>query len=212
MYPRRKLRTPGHPRQEYFTHRKFRLSSMQTTHALLLTFCARPRCGLDSLTYYKRSLHGLVCGQIDITARGQPVNRIILSKIEAQLQRLPSRQAVIRRALALAMAEALPLPRALATGSAALRVPLRTLNAAEPGAPAAADKGGRTEAGAAASASGGSSQQEKRWQLSDFDVGKPLGRGKFGNVYLAREKQSKYIVALKILFKARPSLRAVHVA
>ena len=38
-------------------------------------------------------------------------------------------------------------------------------------------------------------------QLSDFDIGKPLGRGKFGNVYLAREKRSKYIVALKVLFK-----------
>lgn len=29
----------------------------------------------------------------------------------------------------------------------------------------------------------------KRWQLSDFDIGRPLGQGKFGNVYLAREKQ-----------------------
>jgi len=28
-----------------------------------------------------------------------------------------------------------------------------------------------------------------------------LGRGKFGQVYLAREKQSQYIVALKVLFK-----------
>ena len=27
------------------------------------------------------------------------------------------------------------------------------------------------------------------WSLSDFDIGKPLGRGKFGNVYLAREKR-----------------------
>ena len=35
-------------------------------------------------------------------------------------------------------------------------------------------------------------------QLSDFDIGKPLGKGKFGNVYLAREKKSKFIVALKV--------------
>lgn len=41
----------------------------------------------------------------------------------------------------------------------------------------------------------------KRWTLEDFDIGKPLGRGKFGNVYLAREKRSKYVVALKVLFK-----------
>lgn len=44
-------------------------------------------------------------------------------------------------------------------------------------------------------------QPLRRWHLTDFDIGKPLGRGKFGNVYLAREKASKYIVALKVLFK-----------
>lgn len=33
------------------------------------------------------------------------------------------------------------------------------------------------------------SDAEKRWTLSDFDIGKPLGRGKFGHVYLAREKR-----------------------
>jgi len=44
---------------------------------------------------------------------------------------------------------------------------------------------------------------EKRWSLSDFDIGKPLGRGKFGNVYLAREKKTKYVVALKVLFKTQ---------
>ena len=42
-----------------------------------------------------------------------------------------------------------------------------------------------------------------RWTLNDFDIGRPLGKGKFGNVYLAREKKSKYIVALKILFKSQ---------
>lgn len=44
-------------------------------------------------------------------------------------------------------------------------------------------------------------KDERRWTLNDFDIGKPLGRGKFGNVYLAREKKSKYVVALKVLFK-----------
>ena len=42
-----------------------------------------------------------------------------------------------------------------------------------------------------------------RWKLEDFDIGRPLGKGKFGNVYLAREKSSKYIVALKVLFKSQ---------
>jgi len=42
---------------------------------------------------------------------------------------------------------------------------------------------------------------KRRWQLSDFDIGRSLGKGKFGNVYLAREKKSKFIVALKVLYK-----------
>jgi len=41
----------------------------------------------------------------------------------------------------------------------------------------------------------------KQWCLADFEIGRPLGRGKFGTVYLAREKQTKYIVALKVLRK-----------
>jgi aurora kinase A len=41
----------------------------------------------------------------------------------------------------------------------------------------------------------------KKWCLNDFEIGKPLGKGKFGNVYLAREKRSKYIIALKVIFK-----------
>jgi len=51
---------------------------------------------------------------------------------------------------------------------------------------------------------GGSSNTQKpgkKWCLNDFEIGKPLGKGKFGNVYLAREKRSKYIVALKVIFK-----------
>ncbi|XP_034945169.1 aurora kinase B [Chelonus insularis] len=39
------------------------------------------------------------------------------------------------------------------------------------------------------------------WSLDDFQIGVPLGRGKFGRVYLAREKRSHYIVALKTLYK-----------
>lgn len=46
-----------------------------------------------------------------------------------------------------------------------------------------------------------SGKKQRTWTLADFDIGRPLGKGKFGNVYLAREKKSKYIVALKVLFK-----------
>jgi aurora kinase A len=42
-----------------------------------------------------------------------------------------------------------------------------------------------------------------QWSLRDFDIGRPLGKGKFGNVYLARDKKYKIVVALKILFKSQ---------
>lgn len=40
-----------------------------------------------------------------------------------------------------------------------------------------------------ASPEASSEADKKRWMLNDFDIGKPLGRGKFGHVYLAREKR-----------------------
>lgn len=43
----------------------------------------------------------------------------------------------------------------------------------------------------------------EHFTLNDFEIGKPLGRGKFGTVYLAREKRSKFIVALKCLQKSQ---------
>jgi aurora kinase len=44
--------------------------------------------------------------------------------------------------------------------------------------------------------------QDRPWTLSDFELGKPLGKGKFGHVYLARERRTNFIVALKVLYKA----------
>lgn len=38
----------------------------------------------------------------------------------------------------------------------------------------------------------------KKLTLNDFEIGRKLGTGKFGHVYLAREKKSKFIVALKV--------------
>uniref|UniRef100_A0A0G4GZI9 Aurora kinase n=1 Tax=Chromera velia CCMP2878 TaxID=1169474 RepID=A0A0G4GZI9_9ALVE len=43
--------------------------------------------------------------------------------------------------------------------------------------------------------------QEGLWQLEDFDVGRKLGRGQFGNVYVARERRSGYVFALKTIMK-----------
>ena len=46
-------------------------------------------------------------------------------------------------------------------------------------------------------------QQGRQWSLNDFEIGKPLGNGRFGSVYLAREKRTKYIVAIKVLKKSQ---------
>lgn len=47
------------------------------------------------------------------------------------------------------------------------------------------------------------SESQKKWVLTDFDIGRPLGKGKFGNVYLAREKRSKFIIAMKVLYRSQ---------
>lgn len=39
----------------------------------------------------------------------------------------------------------------------------------------------------------------KYWTLDDFELGRPLGCGKFGQVWLVREKSSGYLLALKII-------------
>jgi serine/threonine protein kinase len=44
---------------------------------------------------------------------------------------------------------------------------------------------------------------QQNWTLADFEIGRPLGTGKFGRVYLAREKKSKFIVGLKVLNKSQ---------
>lgn len=53
-------------------------------------------------------------------------------------------------------------------------------------------------------------QVPKAWSLNDFEIGRELGTGKFGQVYLAREKTSLMVVALKVLVKEQ--LKAAGVA
>lgn len=45
-------------------------------------------------------------------------------------------------------------------------------------------------------------QAPKQFHLGMFEIGKPLGKGKFGRVYLARERSSGYVCALKVLHKS----------
>ncbi|CAI5463428.1 unnamed protein product [Closterium sp. Yama58-4] len=44
-------------------------------------------------------------------------------------------------------------------------------------------------------------REAKKLKPEDFEIGRPLGRGRFGKVYMAREKEHKFIVALKKLSK-----------
>lgn len=42
----------------------------------------------------------------------------------------------------------------------------------------------------------------KQWHLGMFEIGKPLGKGKFGRVYLAKERTTGFICGLKVLHKS----------
>lgn len=44
--------------------------------------------------------------------------------------------------------------------------------------------------------------QPKKFHLGMFEIGKPLGKGKFGRVYLAKEKSTGFVCALKVLHKS----------
>ncbi|CAB0003274.1 unnamed protein product [Nesidiocoris tenuis] len=44
--------------------------------------------------------------------------------------------------------------------------------------------------------------RQRAFRIQDFEIGKLLGSGQFGVVYLARDKKSKYVIALKTLKKS----------
>lgn len=46
------------------------------------------------------------------------------------------------------------------------------------------------------------SSMPKELHLGMFEIGKPLGKGKFGRVYLAKERSSGFVCALKVLHKS----------
>ncbi|KAK1227336.1 Vacuolar protein sorting-associated protein 70 [Marasmius sp. AFHP31] len=70
------------------------------------------------------------------------------------------------------------------------------------------EKRGGTVTGDAATqlaldSSGASKYPTRTWTLHEFDMGRPLGKGKFGRVYMVRTKcEPKYILALKTLYKS----------
>lgn len=43
----------------------------------------------------------------------------------------------------------------------------------------------------------------REWRLRDFEMGRPLGKGKFGRVYMVRTKtEPHFVLALKTLYKS----------
>jgi aurora kinase B len=44
--------------------------------------------------------------------------------------------------------------------------------------------------------------EPKQWTIDDFEIGCRLGRGQFGRVFLARDKETHYMVAIKVLSKS----------
>uniref|UniRef100_A0A8R1HSC4 Aurora kinase n=1 Tax=Caenorhabditis japonica TaxID=281687 RepID=A0A8R1HSC4_CAEJA len=47
------------------------------------------------------------------------------------------------------------------------------------------------------------SQKGGKFSINDFEIGRPLGKGKFGSVYLARTKEGHFHAAIKVLFKSQ---------
>jgi aurora kinase len=95
---------------------------------------------------------------------------------------------------------------AAAAAAAAARAPLRpaaraNANAAAPAAGPGPSSGAAKATSSTTAAAAAAAAQPRAWTLDDFDVGRPLGRGKFGAVYLARERRTGFVVALKVLHK-----------
>ncbi|KAK3844232.1 MAG: kinase-like domain-containing protein [Linnemannia gamsii] len=42
----------------------------------------------------------------------------------------------------------------------------------------------------------------REWCLDDFELARPLGKGQFGRVYCMRERQTGFLVAMKVLLKS----------
>ena len=42
----------------------------------------------------------------------------------------------------------------------------------------------------------------REFHLGMFEIGRPLGKGKFGRVYLAKERKNGFVCALKVLHKS----------
>lgn len=74
---------------------------------------------------------------------------------------------------------------------------------ANPAKPSASTSKGESSKSTAGASSSSDLEATPKWTLENFEIGRPLGKGKFGSVFMAREIKSKYIVALKVMFKSQ---------
>ena len=44
--------------------------------------------------------------------------------------------------------------------------------------------------------------QRKQWFLADFQIGSLLGRGRFGSVFVVKDKETENVFAMKMIVKA----------
>ncbi|CAK1545065.1 unnamed protein product [Leptosia nina] len=99
-----------------------------------------------------------------------------------------------------------PKPPILVSSTSTPKIPQTTDGFKIPAAPASRPLQANNQVASSSNGEPASDVQKdnnKLWAISDFDLGRPLGKGKFGSVYLAREKKSHYVVALKVLFKSQ---------
>lgn len=99
-----------------------------------------------------------------------------------------------------------------ATVTASVKLPSQVAQWKEPSAPAspgkktiASSRGSTDELSVVERKSASYVDQPltpKQFHLGMFEIGRPLGKGKFGRVYLARERTSNFICALKVLYKS----------
>ncbi|EGX94353.1 serine/threonine-protein kinase Eg2 [Cordyceps militaris CM01] len=108
-----------------------------------------------------------------VTLPSQAINRKLAQHQQQQQHPAPS---------------AVPTRKALPSSSSSAR------NSDEPSAGTAEDK-------VAAMLIAHQPMLPKEFHLGMFEIGRPLGKGKFGRVYLARERTSGFICALKVLHK-----------
>lgn len=160
----------------------------------------------------------------------QPISRPGLFKVALQSQNtntvttvtLPSQQAAQKKGQASSTVTALPPSPTKKTSAQSTTVTLPSQTAqrkaqvaasSNPPSPTKKDKSSSASTIVSRRSDESESEQQQSQQLTlldeprifhlgMFEIGKPLGKGKFGRVYLVKERSSGFICALKVMYKS----------